>query len=158
MSNLKEKPIKKVFIDSNPTPLPLPPMGKVKGQPIMPELKSLKVGSGTSVFCADYSGIWLGAKTWALAPFRVDMEGNLYASSVTITGGTITGTTIAGYLLLAGGTMLGALILAADPVVPLGAATKQYVDNNSGDYTEILPHIVCNNNEVICNGDEVVYN
>ena len=30
---------------------------------------------------------------------------------------------------LAGDSMLGYLILNADPVVPLGAATKQYVDS-----------------------------
>ena len=34
-----------------------------------------------------------------------------------------------GALALAGGTMLGALLLAGDPTVPLGAATKEYVDN-----------------------------
>ena len=32
------------------------------------------------------------------------------------------------YLQLAGGTLTGPLVLAADPVVPLGALTKQYVD------------------------------
>lgn len=32
------------------------------------------------------------------------------------------------YLQLAGGTMTGALVLNADPLLPLGAATKQYVD------------------------------
>ena len=33
------------------------------------------------------------------------------------------------YLQLAGGTLTGTLVLAADPVVPLGASTKQYVDS-----------------------------
>lgn len=33
-------------------------------------------------------------------------------------------------LLLAGGTMTGPLVLAADPTAALGAATKQYVDTN----------------------------
>jgi len=33
------------------------------------------------------------------------------------------------YLQLAGGTLTGPLILAADPVVPLGASTKQYIDS-----------------------------
>jgi hypothetical protein len=31
-------------------------------------------------------GMWLGAPTWNTAPFRVDMNGNLYADSATITG------------------------------------------------------------------------
>lgn len=34
-----------------------------------------------------------------------------------------------GYLLRSGGTMTGSLILNADPTNPLGATTKQYVDN-----------------------------
>lgn len=39
---------------------------------------------------------------------------------------------ISGLLDKAGGTLTGALILAADPAVALGAATKQYVDNILG--------------------------
>jgi len=42
--------------------------------------------------------------------------------------GTTVVTSIAGKLSIAGGTMTGELILNADPVVDLGAATKQYVD------------------------------
>jgi hypothetical protein len=44
------------------------------------------------------------------------------------------------FVPLAGGTMTGALILSADPLVALGAATKQYVDNQplSGLYTNIV--------------------
>jgi hypothetical protein len=37
-------------------------------------------------------------------------------------------------LALAGGTLTGALTLAADPSAPLGAATKQYVDARVGGY------------------------
>lgn len=44
-------------------------------------------------------------------------------------GATGTGSQFVGYLPLAGGTMTGALLLAADPIVALQAATKQYVDN-----------------------------
>jgi microcystin-dependent protein len=36
----------------------------------------------------------------------------------------------ASFLKLAGGTLTGPLILNADPTVPLGAATKEYVDNS----------------------------
>lgn len=41
----------------------------------------------------------------------------------------ITDAATADYLALSGGTLTGALILAADPTADLGAATKQYVDN-----------------------------
>jgi hypothetical protein len=40
----------------------------------------------------------------------------------------------AGFLALAGGTLTGSLTLAADPTVPLGAATKQYVDAQNSRY------------------------
>lgn len=45
---------------------------------------------------------------------------------------TATQTALDAKLALAGGTLTGNLILNADPTVNLGAATKQYVDNNSG--------------------------
>jgi phage-related tail fiber protein len=50
-----------------------------------------------------------------------------------VTGGT-NPTTLSGYgitdaLNLSGGTLTGALVLAADPTLPLHPATKQYVDN-----------------------------
>jgi len=38
---------------------------------------------------------------------------------------------LSNYLLLAGGTMTGPLVLAADPLNPLEAATKIYVDNST---------------------------
>jgi len=47
---------------------------------------SVAVGNGSNVFRADQSGIWLGASEWADAPFRVDMAGNLTASSANLTG------------------------------------------------------------------------
>jgi len=45
--------------------------------------------------------------------------------------GTTVVTSIAGKLSIAGGTMTGALILNADPITDLGAATKQYVDQTT---------------------------
>lgn len=47
---------------------------------------SVGIGTGSKVFRADSSGIWLGAAEFANAPFRVDMDGNATASSLTITG------------------------------------------------------------------------
>jgi Chaperone of endosialidase len=43
-----------------------------------------------------------------------------------------TGDLATGFVPLAGGTMTGPLILSADPLGALGAATKQYVDNTVG--------------------------
>jgi len=43
---------------------------------------------------------------------------------------------LAGYLPLAGGTMTGTLFLPYDPVIPLAAATKQYVDAHAGGIGE----------------------
>ena len=56
----------------------------VYGEMVAPQMKILSVGSGSKVFRADEQGIWLGAEKFQNAPFRVDMEGNLYASSAVI--------------------------------------------------------------------------
>lgn len=86
-----DKPLKG-FVDSNKFPTFPPPSGKVSGVPIFFQFKSIKTGAGDTVFNADVSGIWLGKNTFLGAPFSVDMAGNLIANSVTITGGTISGT------------------------------------------------------------------
>jgi hypothetical protein len=48
------------------------------------------------------------------------------------------GTVLTGFLPIAGGTMTGPLILSGDPTMPLGAATKQYVDTVTSGFTVIL--------------------
>jgi len=47
---------------------------------------TISIGSSNSIFKADLNGIYLGSSTFASAPFRVDMAGNLTATSVTISG------------------------------------------------------------------------
>ncbi len=42
-----------------------------------------KRGYGDAVFGSDENGIWLGAADFADAPFSVDMDGNVIASSAT---------------------------------------------------------------------------
>jgi len=49
-----------------------------------------------------------------------------------------------------GGTLTGPLILAADPVVPLGAATKQYVDD--GFVSKLLSTVLTNNVNITFGG------
>jgi hypothetical protein len=59
------------------------------GQPVMGEkvgglsmyANAFKRGYGSKVFGSDENGIWLGAADFADAPFRVNMEGSLYAES-----------------------------------------------------------------------------
>lgn len=48
--------------------------------------REIQIGFGAKCFHADSQGIWLGAEKYASAPFRVDMSGNVYASSITLTG------------------------------------------------------------------------
>ena len=49
--------------------------------------EKLTLGSGNSIFIADSGdGIQLGHATFGSAPFRVNMDGDLTATSVTITG------------------------------------------------------------------------
>lgn len=127
-------------IESQP-PIELP-KGKAHGKAIIEKLWSARVGAGTSVFCANISGIWLGGKTFALAPFSVDMEGNVIATSIAITGGSMSGVTISDYLKLTGGTMSGYVILHAAPDADMKAANKKYVDDQVsgvplGDYLEL---------------------
>lgn len=85
------------------------------------------------------SGTYNNAAT-SITPFTVDAKGRITSTgaAVTITPAwsSVTGkpTTLSGYgitdaLALAGGTLTGALTLAADPTNALHAATKQYVDN-----------------------------
>ncbi len=49
-----------------------------------------------------------------------------------VDGGSITQEDLDAKVDLAGDTMTGPLVLAADPTVALEAATKQYVDANAG--------------------------
>ncbi len=56
---------------------------------------TISIGSGNSIFKADSNGIYLGNASFNSAPFRVYLDGSLYAASATISGNvTITsGTT-----------------------------------------------------------------
>lgn len=63
---------------------------------------------------------------------------NFIGSQFTITddgANSRTNLSFPNFLLLSGGTMLGNLILNADPTLPLQAATKQYVDSMSAGLT-----------------------
>jgi hypothetical protein len=48
------------------------------------------------------------------------------------------GSVLTGFVPITGGTMTGPLILSGNPTLPLGAATKQYVDTFASGFTVIL--------------------
>jgi hypothetical protein len=53
------------------------------GRDILSNVSSLKMGTGAKAFKGDESGIWLGANKFADAPFSVDIDGNVVATSAT---------------------------------------------------------------------------
>lgn len=57
---------------------------------------TITIGTGNNVFKADSNGIYLGNATFASAPFRVEMDGELYATDANITG-IITGSSFNTY-------------------------------------------------------------
>lgn len=63
--------------------------GKLSGVSYLDNLKKMSVGSGSQVFRADQSGHWAGASKFANAPFSVDMQGNVVATSLDVGGAYI---------------------------------------------------------------------
>lgn len=68
---------------------------------------------------------------------------------------TLLNTSLTGFVPISGGTMTGPLILSGDPTLPLGAATKEYVDQFASGITVILATsaaTTANLNSVYANG------
>lgn len=75
--------------------LPLPTRDPTRGGQFLSDAREINIGDGgDNVFRVNKDGLWLGAATYALAPFKVSMLGAVIAESLTILGGTITGATI----------------------------------------------------------------
>ncbi len=58
-------------------------------------VRSLQVGYGSKVLRIDQDGLWMGAKRFADAPFSVDMNGNMVATSLDLSGYLQTGDALA---------------------------------------------------------------
>lgn len=70
---------------------PLEPKSDVRyGSQFFRDVQELQVGIGSKVMRVDQQGLWLGAETFAAAPFSVDMNGNVVATSLSL--GTLSGT------------------------------------------------------------------
>ena len=59
----------------------LPSIDSLAGQDDLRSVAALEVGTGARSFKGDSSGIWMGADKFADAPFKVDMDGNIYIES-----------------------------------------------------------------------------
>lgn len=68
--------------------------------------KSFKRGYGDKVFGSDDNGIWLGAADFADAPFSVDMDGNMTATSLNAITRTGTNQTLSGEIEVGNGNVL----------------------------------------------------
>jgi hypothetical protein len=85
MANTEYNPYKEQDIENVEMPVD---DGSRFGSDSLSNVKEMQIGSGTSVFRGDQSGIWLGSDKFATAPFSVDMDGNCTASSIVLTGYT----------------------------------------------------------------------
>jgi len=94
------------------------------GQDYMNSVSSMQMGFGDRSFKADESGLWLGANAFADAPFSVDMQGNLVASSATFSQ----------YISKAGTsqTLSGDFNLS-DANVKIDGANKRIIINDGSD-------------------------
>ena len=83
---------------------------------------TITIGSKENVFKVDRNGIYLGASSFSVAPFRVDMQGNLVASSATIAGDIVSDNYVegvSGYKLEyeTGNAYLGNAIISGSSII-----------------------------------------
>lgn len=67
----------------------------IYGNDFLNAVKSLQVGFGSKVLRIDRDGLWLGAADFASAPFKVDMLGNITATSLDLSNFLETGEALA---------------------------------------------------------------
>jgi hypothetical protein len=75
-----------VFNDVTEGTLPTKTADSVAGNSYLSNLAGMQIGSGNQVFRGDGSGIWLGASKFEDAPFSVDMDGNVVATGLSLSG------------------------------------------------------------------------
>lgn len=114
-------------------------------------VRTLQVGFGSKVLRADQQGLWMGAADFASAPFSVDMDGNLIANSVTLSGyiavggalsdigsGNITGTYIGSSAITSSKIAANAVTASKINVSELSAITADIGSVTSGTVTGAL--------------------
>lgn len=120
--------------------VPLPSLGDV-GQTVMPNVASIKIGQGDQAFKGDQSGIWLGANKFADAPFSVDMDGNIIATTLNLSAyATVTDlNTVSGNLSSLDGNalkkdsttqVLAGKIIVGDNKITIDGVNKRIIIND----------------------------
>jgi hypothetical protein len=102
------------------------------GQDLLDNVAAIKVGAGARAFKADESGIWLGANKFEDAPFSVDLDGNVIATSIDLSNyldKSATNEQVSGTIRLGTGTGTASIILD-------GANRRIIV--NDGTYDRVL--------------------
>ena len=84
------------FINVEYSPLATPGQISQYASQVSGNFQAIQIGAGAESYKADRTGIWLGANTFAGAPFSVDMQGNVWANSIVIAGldGSVIATSI----------------------------------------------------------------
>lgn len=131
-------------------PLTNEDLNSSKGANLFSNVKQLQVGFGSRVFRADRDGMWAGAETFATAPWKVDWDGNMTASSVTISGyiptggalgdigaGNITGTYIADGAIVTDKLAANAVVAAKIDVAELSAISADVGTITAGSITGV---------------------
>lgn len=120
------------------------------GAQFFKNVKQLQVGFGSQVFRVDRDGMWAGAEDFASAPWKVDWQGNMTATSVTISGyiptggalgdigvGNITGTYIADGAIVTDKLAANAVVAAKISVSELSAISADIGDITAGTITGV---------------------
>lgn len=115
------------------------------------KVETLQVGYGSKVLRVDRDGIWLGAEKFADAPFSVDMEGNITATTLNLSGylevgealgdigaGNITGTYIANGAIITSKLAANAVTASKIDVNELSAISADIGSVTSGTITGAL--------------------
>ena len=88
---------------------------------------TIRIGSGTSVFSADSTGLYLGDTTFSSAPFRVAPDGSMVATNATITGALVA----TSLTLQPGVTVPNTKITGLGTLSTLNSVNATYIDDNS---------------------------
>lgn len=113
--------------------------------PDFEKMSSMQIGFGSRVMRANEQGLWMGAEKFEDAPFSVDMEGNITASSLDLSGFLEEGeaaadinshaTTVSGGKITAGSITASQIAASTITADKLSVSTLSAISANLGTIT-----------------------